>query len=160
MRRIVIILITLVVGYISYKAMQLLKWYDALGVGFTGKPNALRDGNLILKCQAKLDNPKDFEITVTKPTIRIYNKGVVIGASEPTREKVTIAANAITVIDYEIKVPVQGQFMQLLLSSGASIYNQVMSGNVANLSLGLNLDVIAYMQIYGIEREWKQKLTV
>ncbi|MDD3688261.1 MAG: hypothetical protein PHE56_16070, partial [Bacteroidales bacterium] len=147
-----------------YKGVNLVAWYDALDIGFTGKISGYRDGNFIMRCRAILDNPKDFAMTVTKPTIRIFNGETIIARSEPSKEKVLIKANAITYIDYELKIPaLSGDLYKLLLKAGVGIANfitQLINGEANSLSLGIELTAKYYMQFYGIEREWSEKFTI
>lgn len=150
---------------LGVKGYNLYRWYEALGITFTGKISGYRNGNFILRCKAVLDNPKNFSITITKPTIRIYNGNTLLAKSAPSSQKVKIEKNAITTIDYEIEVPaLSGELYRLLLQAGIGVANYIsdlIAGNNTAFSLGIELDTIAYMQLpFGINREWKQKMTI
>lgn len=150
-------------SFLGYKAFQLISWYNALGINFKGKISGYRDGNILLKCEAVLDNPKNFELTITKPTIRIYSGTTLLANSDPSAAKVKIVKNGITTIPYELKVPLlSGELAKILLSIGKnipSIISSISSGTAINL--GIKLDVLAYMQLGpGIERTWKQQMSI
>lgn len=156
-------LIVSTLAIIGIFSMRILNWYNTLSINFSGKISGYKDGNILLKCKAVLDNPKNFEMTITKPTIRIYSGTTLLANSEPSSEKIKIIKNGLTSIDYIIKVPLlSGELAKVLLQIGKNIPNLINSLTSGTpISLGINLDVNAYMQLPGgINRTWKQKMSI
>lgn len=151
-------------GLVIYKASKLMKWYDALGVSFTGRISGYRSGNFVIKCRATLDNPKSMSVTISKPTVRIYSGTNLIAKSNPSAEKIVIAPNSLTYIDYEIEVPaLSGELFKIFTQAGIAVANLIsnlISGNGASISLGIEMNVKYFMKIYGMEREWNEKFTL
>ena len=146
------------------KIFSLKSWYDALNVSFKGKISGLKGTTAILKCQAILDNPKNFKVSISKPTIRIYNGTTQIAYSQPTSDKITIQPNAVTIIDYEIEVPLlSGGLYKMLLNAGKNVIKIIagyVKGTQAELTLGVKLEVLYYMTMYGISKKWKEKIEI
>ncbi|NCA79947.1 MAG: hypothetical protein EOM76_07165 [Sphingobacteriia bacterium] len=151
--------------YAITKAASLKAWYDALNVSFKARIATIRNSNLVLNCDAILDNPKNTEITISKPTIRIYNGADQIAYSKPTSEKVVIKANAITTIPYQIEIPlVSGALYKMLLQAGKNVVkiisNYVTGGQQTGFTLGIKLDVVYYMSIFSISRKFTETIEI
>jgi hypothetical protein len=64
------------------------------------------DGSLQLAVNVALDNPTNNTITIKKPYIKTYYKNNEVGNSLPSADKITINANARTIMkDINIQVP-------------------------------------------------------
>lgn len=160
-KNLIIGLIASVIIIVAFYAVRLMRWYNALEIKFpvTGL-GGIKGGNLIINAEAQLINPKNFSLTVTKPTLRVSHNGTYLATSDPSDDKIQIAPNATTIIPYVIKVPLSKYLLALILVSGTDFYNKLVSGNFDKLKLGIDLDVVAYMQIYGFDRTWKQIISI
>ncbi|MDR2011405.1 MAG: hypothetical protein LBQ22_13075 [Bacteroidales bacterium] len=150
--------------FLGIKIFKIINWYNALKISITSKIHNYRNGNIILKCQVQIDNPKNFKITITKPAIRIFSGNKLIAKSSQSKEKITIQSNTVTTINYDIEIPLlSGELYKILLTAGVGITNyikQLSEGTATNLNLGLNLTVKGYMQIYFMEKEFTNNITI
>ncbi|MDX9697271.1 MAG: hypothetical protein RBT49_15880 [Bacteroidales bacterium] len=158
MKRWIYIAIAVIIAFVGYKVWELIQWYDALNIIPTGKIKGMKDGKIRVNLTVALDNPKDFQISITKPTIRIYSNGTLLTSSVPSGTKVLIAPTGITYIDYELLVPVQSELFRMLISGGSQAWNQIQAGE--NISAGIAIEVLAYFQVFGIERIYREKITI
>mgnify|MGYP000883420412 CR=1 FL=1 len=158
MKKMLIAAISLIVAFFVYKAWELLQWYDALNIVPSAKINGIKDGKIKVNMTVALDNPKDFQIKITKPTIRIYSNGSLLTSSVPSGTKVLIAPTGITYIDYELLIPMNSELITMLISAGNNVYNRILNGE--SVTADLNIEVLAYFQVYGIERIYRENITI
>lgn len=158
MKKMLYVIIASIIAFAIYKISELKNWYDALNIVPTGKIKGIKDGKIIVALTVALDNPKDFQILITKPTIRIYSNSTLLTSSRPTGEKVLIAPTGITYIDYELAIPLQSELFKMLISGGSAVFSQIQAGQ--NISAGVNIEVLAFFKVFTIERVYRQKISI
>ncbi len=129
---------------------------DSLNIKLKFKPTALCKGNIILQVTANIDNPTSKSISITKPTVRVYNGESLTANSVSTSEKIKIQPNTVTPIVYEIEVPVAGSGLVNMLTD--TIENVLNVWNGKTDKLNINLTVKYYLSFMFLNKTIEQKI--
>lgn len=151
-------------GFVFSKSVRVKNFLNALLLQVKTKLAGYSGGKININAEVKIDNPKNMEITMKKPVIRIYSEdGQLITNSIPTSEQITISKRSQTSINYEFKVPLLSSVLyNVLLNAGATIDNilaQLSSGSLNEL-LGVKLIVKVYLDVNGVEKEIIKTVTI